>query len=120
VWRVGARQHGTRYRWWVLTILVLSFLPVRPMSVRPVTFSANQSEQHETPDGKLYEEAKLHAGRPRLRPRRLGLLLPTSGGVLPSRPARVHPMRLESLVHEDPRRVLLPRWTAPPEPDEHA
>jgi hypothetical protein len=111
-------RKGLSHHEWVLALLVLSLLPLR---LTPVPFTAhgpNQSEQHETPDGKLYEQAKLHAHL--AHPRRASLLPRTGGTRPPLKPQRVHSVQLKSLVHEDPRRSLLPRWTAPPEPDPHA
>lgn len=113
---VGRR--GTSHRWWLLAVLVLSCLPLR-LAPLPLTFcGSNSSEQHEGSEGKLSEEAKLNHSHPRLR--RLSLVPPMGGAPLRLKPERSHPPRFESLLHEDPRRVLLPRWTAPPEQDEHA
>jgi hypothetical protein len=113
VGRKGLSHHG-----WLLALLVLGLLPFRPSPVLPTVLSANQPEQHEAPDGKLFEQAKLHAGL--LRPRRVRLLPRTGLALPPIKLERVHPVALKSLVHEDPRHNLLPRWTAPPEPDPHA
>jgi hypothetical protein len=102
----------------LLALLVLSSLPLQLAPVPLTAHGPCPSEQHEVPDGKLSEEAKLHASLPRLR--RVRLSPRASGPLPPTRPEQVHSVRLESLVHEDPRRGLLPRWTAPPEPEAHA
>jgi hypothetical protein len=91
------------------------------LRLSPVPLTAccpSPSEQHDGPDGKLSEEVRLNASRPRQR--RIGLLPSMDRALLRTKPEQVRPVRFESLLHEDPRRVLLPRWTAPPEPDEHA
>jgi hypothetical protein len=117
LWRTEGRK-GLSHPGWLLALLVLSLLPFRPSPVLPTVVSANQSEQHETPDEKLFEQAKLHASLPRLR--RLRLLPRTSEAWPLIKLERVPSVPLKSLVHEDPRHSLLPRWTAPPEPDAHA
>jgi len=113
VGRKGSSHHG-----WVLALLVLSILPLRLTPVPLTALCPSQSEQHEAPDGKLFEQAKLHSSLPRLR---RGRGLPRTGAARPlSKTQQEHSAPLRSLVHEDPRRSLLPRWTAPPEPDAHA
>ena len=111
--RKGLSHHG-----WLLALLVLSLLPLRLAPVPLTAVVSNQSEQHEGPDGKLFEEAKLHTSLP--RPRRQRLHPRTGEARPPTKPQQAHSGPLRSLVHEDPRRSLLPRWTAPPEPDAHA
>jgi hypothetical protein len=102
----------------LLAILALSCLPLQLAPLPLTAYGPNSSEQHEGSEGKLVEEAKLTASQLRLR--RISLLPPSGPALVRARPLRIHPVRIESLVHEDPRRGLLPRWTAPPEPDEHA
>jgi len=109
----------THHRGWLLALLlVLSCLPLR---LAPVPLTAHDpcpSEQHEAPDGKLSEEARLNTSQP--RPRRLRVRLLEDQALPRARPEPRPTVRLESLVQEDPRHALLPRWTAPPEPHPHA
>jgi hypothetical protein len=102
----------------LLALLVLSCLPLRLAPVPLLAHGSYPSEQHEAPDGKLTEEARHNTSPPRLR--RLRVLARTARALPRARPQRLHTVRLESLVQEDPRRALLPRWTAPPEPRPHA
>ena len=109
----------THHRGWVLALLlVLSCLPLRLAPVPLTAHDACPSEQHEAPDGKLIEEARLNASQP--RPRQLRVRLCENRALPHARPEPRPTVRLESLVQEDPRHALLPRWTAPPEPLPHA
>jgi hypothetical protein len=113
----GVGEHRAGHRWWALAILVVSCLSLQLSPVPRTACCSNLSEQHELPDGKAGEEAKLYASRLRQRHIRR---LPFDGGPPPlPKPERAPPVRIESLLHEDPRRAFLPRWTAPPEPSEH-
>lgn len=111
---------ATAHRAWLLAALLLSFLPVQFAPVAPAVRGPTPYEQ-ELPDGPqtAEEEKKLHQFG-LSRSRRLRMFPRNNGALSLSRLSWLHSVPLESLVHEDPRHCLLPRWTAPPEPGTHA